>query len=116
MPDRLSSPVPFMLRRAFFAVFLAVLAVAGCKVSTINYFPPHPAQVRVLNLVADSNGIDVQIGGAPAFSNVAFQTATGYNTYDNQSTTFVVTFSGTTTQVGTFTFPLGGEQPYTLVV
>jgi hypothetical protein len=105
-----------MLRRSFFAVCLAALAVAGCKINTINYFAPHPAQVRVLNLIADSPGVDVQIDGAPAFSNVAFQTATGYQTYDNKSTQFTVTFSGTSTQVGSFGFPLGGEQPYTLVV
>jgi Domain of unknown function (DUF4397) len=104
-----------MLRRSFFFACLAALAVVGCRVNTINYFPPHPAQVRILNLLAGSS-VDVAINGAPAFSNVAFQTATGYQTYDNQSTTFVVTFSGTTTQVGTFSFPLGGEQPYTLVV
>jgi len=105
-----------MSRRSFFAACLAVLALAGCKVNTINYFPPHPAQVRVLNLIEDSGGVDVQINGAPAFTNVAFQTATGYQTYDNVSTSFTVTFSGTTTTVGSFSFPLGGEQPYTLLV
>ena len=105
-----------MLRRSFLAVCLATLALAGCKVNTINYFPPHPATVRVLNLIADSGGVDVQINGSPAFANVAFQTATGYQSYENTSTQFSVTFSGTTTQVGSFSFPLGGEQPYTLVV
>jgi len=105
-----------MLRRSFFAICLAALALAGCKVDSINYFPPHPAQVRVLNLLPDSGGVDVQINGAPAFSNVAFQAATGYQSYDNQSTQFTVTYTGTTTQVGSFSFPLGGEQPYTLVV
>ena len=105
-----------MLRRSFFAVCLAALAIAGCKINTINSFPSHPAQVRVLNLIADSNGVDVRVDGSPAFSNVAFQTATGYQNYDNKTTQFTVTFSGTTTQIGTFSFPLGGEQPYTLVV
>ena len=47
---------------------------------------------------------------------MAFQTATGYQTYDNVSTSFTVTLSGTTTTVGSFSFPLGGEQPYTLLV
>lgn len=105
-----------MLRRSFFAVILATLAVAGCKVSTINYFPPHPAQVRVMNLIADSGGVDVQVNGSPAFSNVAFQTATGYQSYDNQTTQFTVTFTGTSTTIGTFSVALGGEQPYTLLV
>ena len=105
-----------MLRRSFLAVFLASLAVAGCKVSTINYFPPHPAQVRVLNLIADSGGVDVQVDGSPAFSNVAFQTATGYQSYDNQTTQFTVTLTGTSTTIGSFSVALGGEQPYTLLV
>lgn len=105
-----------MLRRSFLAVILASLAVAGCKVSTINYFPPHPAQVRVLNLIANSGGVDVQVNGSPAFSNVAFQTATGYQSYDNQTTQFTVTLTGTTTTIGSFSVALGGEQPYTLVV
>lgn len=104
-----------MSRRSFLAVCLVALAVAGCKINTINSFPAHPATVRVLNLVVDAS-VDVQVDGAPAFSNVAFQTATGYQSYDNKSTQFTVTFSGTTTQVGSFSFPLGGEQPYTLVV
>jgi hypothetical protein len=104
-----------MSRRSFLAVCLVVLAVAGCKINTINSFPAHPASVRVLNLIVDAS-IDVQVDGAPAFSDVAFQTATGYQSYDNKSTQFTVTFSGTSTQVGSFSFPLGGEQPYTLVV
>ena len=105
-----------MLRRSFFAVILASLAVAGCKVNTINYFPPHPAQVRVLNLIANSSGVDVQVNGSPAFSNVAFQTATGYQSYDNQTTQFTVTLTGTSTTIGNFSVALGGEQPYTLLV
>ena len=103
-----------MLRRSFLAACLVALAVAGCKINTINSFPAHPASVRVLNLIPGVS-LDVQVDGAPAFSEVAFQTATGYQSYDNKSTQFSVTFSGTTTQVGTFSFPLAGEQPYTLV-
>jgi hypothetical protein len=104
-----------MLRRSFLAVCLVALAVAGCKINTINSFPSHPASVRVLNLMVGTS-IDVQIDGSPAFSNVTFQTATAYQSYDNKSTQFSVNFSGTTTQIGSFSFPLGGEQPYTLVV
>ncbi len=103
-----------MLRRSFFAVCLVVLAIAGCKVNSINYFPPHPAQVRVLNLLPGSS-IDVAITGQPSFTNVAFQTITGYQTYLNQTTQFTVTLSGTSTTIGTFTIPLGGDQPYTLI-
>lgn len=104
-----------MLRRSFFAVCLVVLAIAGCKINSINYFPPHPAQVRVLNLLPLST-VDVEVVGQASFSNVAFETITGYQTYLNQSTQFVVTLSGTSSVLGSFTIPLGGDQPYTLLV
>lgn len=110
--------IPFasrMLRRSFFAVCLVVLAIAGCKINSINYFPPHPAQVRVLNLLPLST-VDVDVVGQAGFTNVAFQTITGYQTYVNQGTQFVVTLSGTTSVLGSFTIPLAGDQPYTLVV
>ncbi|MFO1304988.1 MAG: DUF4397 domain-containing protein [Burkholderiales bacterium] len=104
-----------MLRRSFFAVCLVVLAIAGCKVNSINYFPPHPAQVRVLNLLPLSS-VDVDVVGQAGFANVGFQTITPYQTYLNQGTQFIVTLSGTSSVLGSFTIPLGGDQPYTLVV
>ena len=63
--------------------FVFPLVIAGCKINTINYFPPHPATVRVINLMPEAAGIDVQIGGQPAFSAVGFQSLTGYQSYDN---------------------------------
>jgi hypothetical protein len=106
------------LRRKLLLVipFALALALAGCKVNSINYFPPHPAQVRVLNLMPDVPAIDVQVNGTPAFSNVAFETATGYVTYDNASTTFSVSVSGSGQFLTSFSYPLAGEQPYTLIL
>lgn len=68
------------LRRTFLgAVALAFVAlVSGCKISTINYFPPHPATVRVLNLMTDGSTVSVQVGGNTMYSNVAAESATDY--------------------------------------
>jgi hypothetical protein len=96
--------------------FVLLLAVAGCKISTINYFPPHPATVRVINLMPEAAGIDVQIGGQPAFSAVGFQSLTGYQSYDNVATAISVNLTGSSTSLSNFTINLAGEQPYTLVV
>jgi len=93
-----------------------LLIVSGCKVDTINYFPPHPASVRVINLMTDAPSIDVQVNGSPAFSAVAFQSFTGYQSFDNQTTSFSVSVTGSATPLISFSIPLAGEEPYTLVV
>lgn len=104
-------------RKLLLAIPLALLVVvAGCKVDSINYFPPRPAQVRVINLMPEPASLDVQIGGSPAFSAVTFQSLTGYQSYDNRSTSFSVNVTGSTTPLLNFNVPLAGEQPYTLVL
>jgi Domain of unknown function (DUF4397) len=95
--------------------FVVALVIAGCKISTINYFPPHPANVRVVNLMPETTGIDVAIAGQPVYSALPFQTATGYQSYDNQATIFSVNVTGSQTVLN-FTYNLAGEQPYTLLV
>jgi len=95
---------------------VVLLVVAGCKIKTINDFPPHPANVRVINLLPEAAAIDVQVGGQPAFAAVAFQALTGYQSYDNKATTFAINVTGSTTSLATFNVNLAGEQPYTLVV
>jgi Domain of unknown function (DUF4397) len=47
---------------------------------------------------------------------VAFQAATAYQSYDNQTTSFAVYLTGSTTPLTTFSAALAGEQPYTMVV
>ncbi len=104
-------------RRLLLVVALALpLAVGGCKISSINYFPPHPASVRVINLMPEAPAIDVAIDGSPAFAGVAYQTLTGYQSYDNKLTNFAINLTGSATPLVTFTAPLAGEQPYTLVL
>ncbi|MCC6194527.1 MAG: DUF4397 domain-containing protein [Burkholderiales bacterium] len=106
-----------LLRRLLLALpLLAALAVAGCKINSINYFPPHPAQVRVMNLMPDAPSLDLQINGSPAFAGVAFESYTGYQSYDNQQTTFTVFLTGSASPLVTFSYPLAGEQPYTVLL
>jgi hypothetical protein len=95
---------------------VVMLVVAGCKISTINYFPPHPASIRVVNLMPETAAIDVQVGGQPAFSAVAFQSLTGYQSYENTATSFSVNVTGSAASLISFSYNLAGEQPYTLVI
>jgi hypothetical protein len=95
---------------------LVMLVVAGCKVKTINYFPPHPATIRVVNLMPETAAIDIQVGGQPAFSAVGFQSLTGYQSYENTATSFSVNVTGSATSLISFSYNLAGEQPYTLVI
>lgn len=104
-------------RRLLAAAAVSATALAsGCKVNSINSFPARPAKVRVLNLMPDVAAIDLAINGSPAFTSVPFEGITGYQEYDNRTTSFGVTVSGTTTQLATFNFPLAGDQPYTVCV
>jgi hypothetical protein len=98
------------------AVLVAVpLVVAGCKITSINYFPPHPANVRVANVIPNAGALNIAVAGTPAFSGLTFETLTGYQSYDNTTTTFTVTVAGAATPLLTSTYALAGEQSYTLV-
>jgi hypothetical protein len=90
-------------RRKLLVAFpiVVMLVVAGCKISTINYFPPHPASIRVVNLMPETAAIDVQVGGQPAFS---------------AATSFSVNVTGSAASLISFSYNLAGEQPYTLVI
>lgn len=115
---RIAVTSSFSLRRRLLAAaaIVAAVVVGGCKVDSINYFPPHPAQVRVLNLIPDAPAVDMTVDGNPAFSNVAYESVSGYQNYDNRQTTFTVTLSGTSVQLASFRYPLAGDQPYTVVL
>src|SRR5664279_3141028 len=100
----------------FLVALVAVpLMVAGCKVNSINYFPPHPANVRVANVIPNAPAINVTVGGNPAFTGLTFETLTPYQSYDNVTTTFNVSLVGATTPLLTSSYALAGEQSYTLV-
>ncbi len=105
--------------RRFWSLFLPLLlalTVGSCKVTSINYFPPHPAQVRVLNLLPGIPAVDVLINGAPMYSGVAFQSATAYLSLENAVQQATVNIAGTTTLLAQGSFPLAGDQPYTFTI
>ena len=72
--------------------------------------------MRVLNLIEGSGGVDVQINGASAFTNVAFQTITGYQVVLEQVDDFHRHVLRHHDDGRLVLIPAGGEQPYTLLV
>ena len=102
-------------RRLLLSAAAAPLALAGCNVRTINYFPPHPAKVRLVNLLNSLVGMDGLRSGALVWSDIAFQTSTDYVEFENTQTTFSVRAHGTETDLGAATLSLTGNQPYTLI-
>lgn len=104
-------------RRLLASTAIGAAAIAGgCKINSINSFPSHPAKVRVMNLMPDVAAIDLAINDTLAFTGIAFESISGYQEYDNRTTSFAVMVSGTSTTLATFSFPLAGDQPYTVVV
>jgi hypothetical protein len=103
-------------RRLLLAALLAVpFVVAGCKINTINYFPPKYANVRVINVMADVPAVNVAQGDAVVWSGVAFEAAGAYQDFENTTNTFTVSLPGATTSLGSASYALAGEVPYTLV-
>jgi hypothetical protein len=104
------------MRATLAALLFVPLAIAGCKINTINSFSPKAAHVRVVNVVADVPVLDVSANDEPTFPGVAFQGSTDYNDLDNESTTFAAKPPAASAPLAQATFALAGEQTYTLVV
>ncbi len=105
--------------RRFWSLFvplLLALTVGSCKVTSINYFPPHPATVRVLNLLPGIPAVDVLVNGTPMWTGVSYQSATGYQSLENTVQQATINIAGTNTVLVQGSFPLAGEQPYTLTI
>ncbi|HEX9276417.1 MAG TPA: DUF4397 domain-containing protein [Casimicrobiaceae bacterium] len=103
-------------RRVTLAALLVLpLALAGCKINSINYFPPKAAHVRAVNVVADAPVLDISAGDAATWSGVAFEGSTDYVDLDNASTTFSAKAPSATSPLVQGTFSLAGEQTYTLI-
>ena len=100
------------------AVLLALpLILAGCKINSINYFPPTPAHFRVVNVLGSTTPIDVAFNGVAAWSGLNFEAMTGYLDFENVSTKVVVSFTGSGTTLVEQTFAaVTGNQSYTLIV
>jgi len=102
-------------RRLLLGVLVALpLALAGCKINTINSFNPAAAQVRVANMVPDAT-VAVDVDGTPTWAGVAFESVTAYTTLDAAQQTFGLRVDGTSADIITADFNIAGGQNYTLV-
>ncbi len=103
-------------RRITLAALLVLpLAIAGCKISSINYFPPKAAHVRAVNVVADAPSIDVSIDDTVTWPGLAFAGSTDFVDHDNVSTTFTARLAGVASPLVQAGYSLAGEQTYTLI-
>ena len=71
-------------RISFLAVAVLTLAIAGCKVNTINSFPSHPASVRFIGLVSDAATLDVKQDDNAVWTAIGFGAPTEYQQFDNK--------------------------------
>ena len=102
-------------RRLLLGVVVALpLALAGCKINTINSFNASPAQIRVANVVPDAT-IAVSVDGTVDWAGVRFESVTGYQQFTADEHTFGVRIDGTSSDIFTSQFNVAGNQNYTLV-
>ena len=99
------------------AVLLALpLVLAGCKIDSINYFPPKPAHVRVVNVLGTTTPINVAANGVTLWSGLNFEAMTGYVDIENVTTNISVSLVGSTTPLVQQTIFPTGDQSSTLVI
>jgi len=99
------------------AVLLALpLVLVGCKINSINYFPPKPAHIRVVNVLGTTTPIDVVANGVTVWSGLGFETMTAYMDFENVTTKIQVRLTGTDNILVDQTYNPAGDQNYTLVV
>ena len=77
-------------RRLIAAALASPVVLAACKVRTINEFPVTPADVRAVNLMLGSTGVDILDGDQVVFGALPFEAGTGYVEFDNERKTFVL--------------------------
>jgi hypothetical protein len=76
-------------------IFLALpLVLAGCKINSINYFPPTPAHFRVVNVLGTTTPINVIVNGVTMWSGLNFEAMSDYVEVENVTTKIHVTFAG----------------------
>ena len=99
------------------AVLLALpLVLAGCKIESINYFPPKPAHLRVVNVLGTTTPINVAANGVILWSGLNFEAMTSYVDIENLTTNITVTLVGSTTPLVQQTIFPTGDQSSTLVI
>lgn len=102
-------------RRLLAAAASAPIVFAGCRVRTINYFPPSDAHVRFANFTLDSAGMDVREGDSTIWSGVAFEGSTDFVDFTNERKTFGLYVTGQSEELANAEVTLAGEQSYTLL-
>jgi hypothetical protein len=103
-------------RRLLLGVVIALpLALAGCKINTINSFNAAPAQIRVANVVPDAPAIAVSVDGTQAWNGIKFEAVTAYQPFSADVHDFGVRIDGTPADLIITPFNIAGQQNYTLV-
>jgi hypothetical protein len=97
------------------ALLLVPIALAGCKIETINYFPPKPAHVRAVNVMAGAPTLDMSAGDEPTWPAVAFEGTTDFVDLDNEQTTLAAKLPSAASPLVSADYSLAGEQTYSLV-
>lgn len=100
--------------RLFAALLTLPLALASCKIDTINSFPTTNANVRFVNVMAGAAALDAAQGGTTVWPGVPLETGTGYRDFPPSDVNFAVSLPGSTTTLINTSYALFGEQPYTL--
>jgi hypothetical protein len=99
------------------AVLLALpLVLAGCKIDSINYFPPTPAHIRIVNVLGTTTPINVAANGVTIWSGLNFEAMTGYVDFENVTTKITVSLAGSNDTLVEQTIYPTGNQNSTLVV
>jgi hypothetical protein len=101
-------------RRLIVAVLASPVALAGCKVRTINDFPVSKARVRFASLMLGATALDVREGDAVVWTAIPFEGVTDNVEFENKEKTFALALSGQPATIAEVKVTLAGEQPYTL--
>ena len=108
-------PMPKIFK--FLAALCALpLILVGCRVNSINYFPPTPAHIRVVNVLGTTTPINVSVNGVTTWSNLPFEAMTGYVDVENVSSNIAVSLAGSTTTLLQQTYNPAGKEFFTLVI
>ncbi|MEO7155922.1 MAG: DUF4397 domain-containing protein [Vicinamibacterales bacterium] len=103
-------------RRHFLTLLLALpLLLSGCRIETINYFPPKAAHVRFVNVVPNATALNVTVDGTATWSSQGFEAMTPYMDFTNETHNFTTTVAGATTTLTQANFNLAGNSFYTLI-
>ncbi len=101
--------------RLLAALLALPIALASCKINTINSFPTTYAKIRFVNVLAQTAAVDVVQSGNMAWPNVVFQGSGGSQDFLPSDTEFTVNVAGTATKLTSAGYALFGDQPYTLI-